>query len=212
MTEDEWLTAADSRPMLQFRRGKATDRKLRLFGVACFARLEDHGMSEDALFAVECSELFADRGMSASELAEVQTDALFNLDGYGFTAESVRSAVSCLTAVNEVEVAQSAGFILDALRYMGIEDEEMTEEQLHQAALLRHIIGNPFRPHPPLPHVPTAVRDLADAVYHSEQAAVGPLHDALLDAGLTELADHFTEATERHPKGCWAVDLLTGRA
>jgi hypothetical protein len=35
MTEQEWLTAVDPEPMLAFLRGRATDRKLRLFGWEC---------------------------------------------------------------------------------------------------------------------------------------------------------------------------------
>jgi hypothetical protein len=35
MTEQEWLTAADPEPMLDFLRGRATDWKLRLFGWEC---------------------------------------------------------------------------------------------------------------------------------------------------------------------------------
>ena len=31
MTEDEWLTATDPKPMLEFLRSEASDRKLRLF-------------------------------------------------------------------------------------------------------------------------------------------------------------------------------------
>jgi hypothetical protein len=85
-------------------------------------------------------------------------------------------------------------------------------ESQRQATLLRHIIGNPFHPDPPLLYVPPTVRDLAHAVYYQQDSAVGPLHDALLDAGLVDLAGHFQDATEWHPKGCWAIDLLTGRA
>src|SRR5713226_3481693 len=36
MTEQEWLAYTDPAPMLEFLRGRATDRKLRLFGWACF--------------------------------------------------------------------------------------------------------------------------------------------------------------------------------
>jgi hypothetical protein len=36
------------------------------------------------------------------------------------------------------------------------------------------------------------------------------LHDALLEAGHPDLAEHF-QAEQWHPKGCWVVDLLLGK-
>ncbi len=39
MTEAEWLACADPDPMLKFRRGKVSERKLRLFAVGCCRRV-----------------------------------------------------------------------------------------------------------------------------------------------------------------------------
>jgi hypothetical protein len=75
--------------------------------------------------------------------------------------------------------------------------------------LLRHIIGNPFRPYPAPPSWPTAVVALAEAIYNGADATFA-LHDALLEAGHPDLATHF-HAEKEHPKGCWVVDLVLGK-
>src|SRR5262245_10000268 len=60
MTEEEWHSATDLRPMLGFLKGRASDRKLRLF-VCAWCRHIWYLMSEPASRkAVEVAELYAD--------------------------------------------------------------------------------------------------------------------------------------------------------
>jgi hypothetical protein len=81
-------------------------------------------------------------------------------------------------------------------------------EEAIQCGLLRHIFGNPFRPYPAPASWPSTIVQLAVALYNGQDCSFA-LHDALLEAGHGELAEHFKE--KDHPKGCWAVDLLLGK-
>ena len=82
-------------------------------------------------------------------------------------------------------------------------------EQKKLSGLLRHIFGNPFRPYPAPAQWPSTVVQLADALYNGQDCSFA-LHDALLEAGHADLADHFRQE-EWHPKGCWVVDLVLGK-
>jgi hypothetical protein len=75
MTEAEWLACTDPQEMLEFLRGKASERKLRLFAVACCRRLRDllwDAALEDAL---RVAEAFADNRRSKSTLARAWNKA-----------------------------------------------------------------------------------------------------------------------------------------
>jgi len=83
-------------------------------------------------------------------------------------------------------------------------------ESARQSATLRHIVGNPFRPYPATPSWPSTVVKLAESLYAGEDCSFA-LHDALLEAGHPELAEHFAKE-QWHPKGCWVVDTLLGKS
>lgn len=70
MTESEWRTCTDPKPMLEFLRGKASDRKLRLFAVACCRLvLKKVRVSPVAEHEVDVAERYADGAASTEELA-----------------------------------------------------------------------------------------------------------------------------------------------
>jgi hypothetical protein len=90
-------------------------------------------------------------------------------------------------------------------------------EEEAQADLLREMLGNPFRPKCAEPAwlawgSGTVVR-LAETIYHDRAFDRLPvLADALEDAGCqdADILGHCRQPGP-HVRGCWAVDLLTGR-
>src|SRR5262245_25104386 len=74
MTEAEWLTCVDPVPMLDLLCGKVTDRKLQLFGVACFRRIW-HLADQVCRDAVEVAERFADDLATSDELTNARACA-----------------------------------------------------------------------------------------------------------------------------------------
>lgn len=69
-----------------------------------------------------------------------------------------------------------------------------------------------FNTHKPIVH-PSCIQDLAEQCYQGDWDAVGPLSDALEESGYEEshpVLEHLRGKCLR-VKGCWAIDLLTGR-
>lgn len=272
MTESKWLTCTDPEPMLEFLRGKFSDRKLRLFSCACCRNIWNSITDERSRHAIVAAEAYADNQITPEEFevrrAEAQaafleakrteygaeadadfcyTEAYLRISATLYAAAAARATVLARAdqgvgmfdpyQQHENEFGSEGQHCSDwaqaAVGYMerartfaahGLTGNEHPKspkvdpaaekaerrivkgQAKHQANLLRHNIGNPFRPYSSPDPLPTAVIQLADALYKGEDCGFA-LHDALLEAGHAELAEHF-HGEQRHPKGCWALDLV----
>jgi hypothetical protein len=219
MDEAEWLRCEDPYRMLEFLGTRLGDRKLRLIACACCRLVWD--LIDDARCrqAVEVAERVADGLAGRRECSVVRTSALRAERTVGDAARApywaATSGRPADTIVNTFASASDAvGRAAQLAARQAGDDEaaawDAAQKSLavQQAALIRHLAGNPFREVSPNGPLPASVTRLAEALYAGADVAFA-LHDALLESDHLELADHFREAD--HPKGCWAVDLLTGR-
>jgi len=237
MTEQEWLASDDLPRMLEFlsRRRKSrmvTERKLTLFACACCRRIWPFIPTESCRKAVEVGERYVDglateqdRYTAWSSAVEegIRLDDPYQMEsiewGYVPGGKAVLATLGVVgtgdVSAGGVASAAVGELALDASGRGELESEETyrrrieVNEQKVQATLLRHIIGNPFRRYVTPDYWPSTVVQLADSLYNGEDCCFA-LHDALLEAGHTDLADHFGQE-KCHPKGCWVVDMILGK-
>src|SRR5262245_41673796 len=153
MTEEEWLACTDPEKMLEFLRGKASDRKLRLFAVACCRRVWHLLLDNRSRKAVEAAERYADAEASREELLAAKADAK-NVTSQREAV--IRHQAPHLAAVLASSICSSGPWLLfvagNAACLTEGEQKPDTEEQHSQCELLHDIFGNPFRP----PHIDPA--------------------------------------------------------
>lgn len=227
MTEAEWMAFTDPRPMLGSLRHRASDRKLRLFAVACCRRIWDLLPDEQCRSALETAERFADGLASLDSLREAHRGAMLsyvNHDDHDecgrFTGrESAAAAVAgaCWTE----EEGQDRGLydLVDNCYGLGRLSSGWRNggriEFIRQCRDIRDIFGYPFRAVDLTPSWLTSeVVRLARAMYSSRAFDRLPdLADALRSAGCNNAAllAHCHE-TGQHVRGCWVVDAIQDRA
>jgi hypothetical protein len=225
MTEAEWLACADPRKMLEHLRVQASDRKLRLFACACCRRAWHLLADERSREAVLTGERIADGVAWGNELTAARREA-------AAAVRQVWRGAPAGTAEKRARLAQAASATVRrgggweaasaAAAWAGTSARCTGEVQCH---LLREVLGNPFRPRPPLapavlpwqgglavrmavtiydhPHLPEGTLD---------GASLAVLADALDEAGCTDpdIPAHCRQPGP-HVRGCWAIDLLLGK-
>jgi hypothetical protein len=245
MTEGDWLKSEEPQRLLQFlgrevilladqgppERGPAmrrhllrltSRRKAGLFACACSRRLWPVFQDERSRKAIQTTELFLDgyaeesqRWAAATE-AEAARDAIKTLPGEpGRTqAQIARAAAIAAMKTAWLHVEDAATESAEAATWAGL-FPTLGDAHKDQAALLRDIWGNPFRPveveaswrTPP-------VVALATTIYEERCFEDMPvLADALDEVGAdAELLQHLRQKEAGHCRGCWCLDLVLGHS
>jgi hypothetical protein len=240
MTEAEWRACTDPQRMLEFLRGKGSERKLRLFTWVCCQRLWQLLVDERSRHAVQVLGRYLDGLSSRAELARANEAApcpgpacpvLGSDSDYLYEAAGAAFCASLLDNDPVDSAADVSSYTFGALAHL---TKTTGKEDPLQSQHLRDIVGNPFRPRPPkrgkrrweeklrgwLTRQGGTVPKLAQAIYEDWQLLsvqldnqrLAVLADALEDAGCddTDILSHC-RSDGSHVRGCWVVDLLLGK-
>jgi hypothetical protein len=221
VTEAEWTACNDPKLMLEFLKGKASDRKLRLFAVASCRHIWRQLRKKRSRRAVEVAEQYAEAFANAEELDAAHTPAY---DAFRETPDKtiqeiiagIAADVALLDASQAAESAIDAPGVAAHVAVYGFDpnDPPTTEERqaayrdleaaerAMQGCLLRCVFGNPFRPVAISPAIlawnDALVVRLAQAAYDERHLPEGTLNNGRLAV----LADALEEA------GCDNADIL----
>jgi hypothetical protein len=238
MTETEWLECTDPTPMLEFVGGKASERKLRLFSLACCAALLP--LTDDPMrnSLWEVSSRFVDDQSIGSELDQAKENLWCQYLGPWYdigprtwqTIEAITfkaNAAGAVFSASGGSVGQQAwewdDFLDNAKEtvnwlYWAAQENEgtgFTWAKESAAYLLRCIFGPlPFRP-VALDRAfltPTGAALAYSSYYERAFDRLPILADALEEAGCTnsEILGHC-RGPGPHVRGCWVVDLILGK-
>jgi hypothetical protein len=228
MTEAEWLAYTQDEDslynMLIHLRDKVSDRKLRLFAVACCQRPVYQTHSEHIQRAIRLAERMADEAVDEVEWREVHEAAKAAWQE-AWTASLAAQGTPEVERLVWADMVTGMGWVIledgweAAYSASGVEwNKEHIDEPTHQIALLRDIFGNPFQPasldRSWLSWSNGTVPKLAQVIYVERAFDRLPiLADALEEAGCTDAAilAHCRSGGE-HVRGCWVVDLILGKS
>jgi len=235
MTEEQWVACSDTDELLAYLRSKKNNRKLRLFGCACYRRIwhlipdiQSSRSATDRFYnAVEISERYADRLVSAKELDHARIETMASP-----VHVTVRNRFFEQIELAAVDTRACAAGRLhfdpkDATpipERLGRIEERHVVESKAQAAILHDLFGNPFRC-VTVSSVVVSWNDaivirLAQAAYDErilpagtlDNARLAILADALEEASCTDeqILTHLRDGGE-HYRGCFVVDALLGK-
>jgi hypothetical protein len=216
VTEQEWLACDYPQKLLKYLGPKVSDRRLHLFAAACCRRSWEQLTNAELRQSIETAELFAD-----GQVGQKQRGSVF--------AAAKRAGVTFKTSPLCVAFAASLCSVKDIRGWIGTIWYQSLGGSIHHhassAALLRDIVGNPFKPvalDPSWLACPGGtILKLAQACYddrllpsgHLDRERLAVLADVLEEGGCTdaELLSHL-RSPGPHARGCHALDLVLGKS
>jgi hypothetical protein len=204
--------------MLEIVRSDSSERKLRLFSLACCHRIEPQMLKDrnwgrwfletvaviDRCFegAGSEAELLELYDIAPNEPANQVIAAILTPNAWEGAARASRSA------------AVRAGWCIDEWANWNFSEWRKRAERAVQARRFRCIFGNPFRPVSFSPEWRSGTTvALAGQMYESRDFSAMPiLADAFQDAGCDN--DHILSHCRGpgpHVRGCWVVDSVLGK-
>jgi hypothetical protein len=205
---------------------RLSDRKLRLFAVACCRHIWHLLPDERSRAAIEMAERYAEGLVDQRERTAARGDALgasghASKAGWAAYWAASRNLPESITTVCDAAVgavmraaARAAG---SGTAQVAAWDAAHAAGNRQQAQSLREIVGNPFLPIAISPSWLSwgdgLVASMARQIYQEQDFTDLPiLADALEEAGCDEgeLLAHFRRGPT-HLRGCWALDLLLGK-
>jgi hypothetical protein len=223
MSAAAWLACDNVEAMMSCFPVGASDRKLRLFAVACCRRLP--GLSPLSRQALDLAERFAEGLARVDDLARVSGFLLTSPDQVDYPLDRTVNPEQVLAyhaplavgwTVVSPDIHSAAEAAAQTAYYAGVAVPGLAERSA-QADLLADLLLRP-----PCARLPEGWRtwndgmlvQLAESI-HFERAfdRLPILADALEDAGCTDL-DILTHCRGAGPhfRGCWALDLLLGKS
>jgi hypothetical protein len=208
MTEAEWMASTDPAAMLEAVRARASERKLRLFAIACGRRIWHRILAPRVRQAIEVAERFAE---GRADPEEFQRSAATIRGGDHPAARGIMLSDPFLAAQRTAEWVREC-----CRRYAEWEGLRggRADEARAQANLLRELFGNLDRPVSVDPSWQSwtggTIPNLARSI-HEERAfdRMPILADALEDAGCADAAfvSHL-RGPGPHFRGCFVLDSL----
>lgn len=225
MTKANWMACTEPLSMLEFLRPRVSERKLRLFSIACCRRICKL-LPTECRSALETAEQFVEGLASLASLNAVRQTALhcfsefsdFDPDGSFIGRESASAAMAGACWTNKEEMDQGLHDVINNCFGLGplsngFEDGNLIEycQQCHD---IRDIFGDPFHTLQFeslwfTPEVRTVAQDIYDTLAFDRMQE---LAKALQSVGCDDMAllDHCLKIKD-HVRGCWVLDIVLGR-